>query len=97
MSLGLVGSIKPFIGNLSFLQSLQLQNNQLTGSLPDQICSLFRLLELKVMDLSMNELGGRLPSQMGLLLNLLILNLRGNTLRVPYQTSLLFLDLFLVS
>ena len=42
-SMGLSGSIHPHIGNLSFLQSLQLQNNQFTATIPTQINNLSQL------------------------------------------------------
>ncbi|KAM7462657.1 hypothetical protein LguiA_030783 [Lonicera macranthoides] len=39
----LVGSLSPNIGNLSFLQSIALENNSLQGQIPPQIGRLFRL------------------------------------------------------
>ncbi|GMP73164.1 hypothetical protein CsSME_00030996 [Camellia sinensis var. sinensis] len=42
-SQGLVGSLSPHIGNLSFLKSLILQNNSFHGPIPHEIGRLFRL------------------------------------------------------
>lgn len=80
--LGLTGSISPHIGNLSFLRSLQLQNNKLTGPIPTQIVNLFRLRSL---NLSSNTIQGPLPSNMSHLTALEILDLAGNNItgRIP--------------
>ncbi|KAK9940583.1 hypothetical protein M0R45_017237 [Rubus argutus] len=80
--LGLTGSISPHIGNLSFLRSLQLQNNKLTGTIPTQIVNLFRLRSL---NLSSNTIQGPLPSNMSHLTALEILDLAGNNItgRIP--------------
>ncbi|KAJ8770528.1 hypothetical protein K2173_018019 [Erythroxylum novogranatense] len=39
----LFGAISPYIGNLSFLGSLDLQGNRLTGQIPQEVGKLFRL------------------------------------------------------
>ncbi|KAK3016895.1 hypothetical protein RJ639_005910 [Escallonia herrerae] len=56
--LGLIGSISPHIGNLSFLRSLQLQKNRFTGILPNQLGNLYRL---RVLNASSNSIEGVIP------------------------------------
>ncbi|VVA11992.1 PREDICTED: probable LRR receptor [Prunus dulcis] len=75
--LGLTGSISPHIGNLSFLRSLQLQNNKLTGNIPSQILHLFRLTSL---NLSSNTIQGPLPSNLTQLTALQTLDLASNNI-----------------
>ncbi|KAL2343141.1 hypothetical protein Fmac_004426 [Flemingia macrophylla] len=75
--LGLSGHLSPYIGNLSFLQSLQLQNNRLTGVIPDQLGNLF---SLRVLNMSSNMFEGKLPSNISHLNNLQILDLSSNRL-----------------
>nr|GLL33286.1 probable LRR receptor-like serine/threonine-protein kinase At3g47570 [Ipomoea trifida] len=55
--LGLVGTISPHIGNLTFLRVLDLNSNKLYGEIPGEIGGLFRLRSL---DLSVNALSGEL-------------------------------------
>ncbi|KAF5468154.1 hypothetical protein F2P56_012330 [Juglans regia] len=74
---GLKGSISPRIGNLSFLRSLQLQNNQFTGKLPTEIGHLFRL---RVLNMSSNGIQGGLPSNISQLTELQILDLTANNI-----------------
>ncbi|CAL4964208.1 unnamed protein product [Urochloa decumbens] len=58
-SQGLVGTISPAIGNLTFLRSLNLSSNSLQGEIPPSIGSLHRLQSL---DLTNNTLTGGIPS-----------------------------------
>ena len=88
-SFALKGSISPHIGNLSFLRSLQLGQNQFTGMLPDQIGNLFRL---RVLNLSSNRLECVLPSSLSQLTELRVLDLSENkniTGRIPEEFSYL--------
>ncbi|KAF8030722.1 hypothetical protein BT93_D0031 [Corymbia citriodora subsp. variegata] len=57
-SLGLLGSISPHIGNLSFLSEIYLQNNSLVGEIPPQVG---RLLRLRSLRLGNNSLAGEIP------------------------------------
>ncbi|KAI8012837.1 LRR receptor-like serine/threonine-protein kinase EFR [Camellia lanceoleosa] len=85
-SLGLKGSITPHIGNLSFLRSLQLQNNQLTGTFPDQLGNLFRLT---VLNASFNTIQGPIPPTISRCIELRTLNLMQNEVsgRIPEEIS----------
>ncbi|XP_042960358.1 probable LRR receptor-like serine/threonine-protein kinase At3g47570 isoform X2 [Carya illinoinensis] len=74
---GLKGSISPHIGNLSFLHSLQLQNNHFSGKLPTEIGNLFRL---RVLNMSSNGIQGGLPSNISQLTELQILDLTANNI-----------------
>ena len=86
--LGISGSISPHIGNLSFLNSLQLQNNRFRGQIPDQITELFRL---RVLNMSFNLINGALPFNISQLKELRILDLTENSFtgRLPEELSLL--------
>ncbi|KAL4034313.1 hypothetical protein IC575_007447 [Cucumis melo] len=82
----LSGSIDPHLGNLSFLNSLQLQSNQITGQIPHQITNLFRL---RVLNMSFNNLQGQLPSNISNMVDLEILDLMSNRIngRLPDELS----------
>lgn len=81
----LEGTISPHIGNLSFLHSLQLQNNKLSGTLPSEIGNLFRL---RVLNISFNSLQGVIPLNISKLTELRILDLMANKItgRVPDES-----------
>ncbi|GAY46679.1 hypothetical protein CUMW_098930 [Citrus unshiu] len=74
-SFGLEGTISPHIGNLSFLRSIQLQNNKLSGNLSREIGNLFRL---RVLNISFNNLQGELPVNISKLTELKMLDLMAN-------------------
>ncbi|XP_058109222.1 probable LRR receptor-like serine/threonine-protein kinase At3g47570 isoform X2 [Magnolia sinica] len=57
----LMGSISPRIGNLSFLQRIDLSSNSFHGKLPKEIGGLPRL---QYLNLSHNSLGGQIPSNL---------------------------------
>ncbi|PIA50534.1 hypothetical protein AQUCO_01200003v1 [Aquilegia coerulea] len=75
--LGITGSISPSIGNLSFLHSLQLQNNKLSGNIPSEIVNLNRL---RALNLSSNAIGGSFPSNMTQLAALQVLDFTANNI-----------------
>lgn len=74
-SCGLKGTLSPHIGNLSFLNSLELQNNQFIGNFPHEISRLFRL---RVLNISYNSIQGTLPSSINQLTQLRVLDLMEN-------------------
>ncbi|KAM6553348.1 hypothetical protein CsatB_014110 [Cannabis sativa] len=86
--LGLSGSISPHIGNLSFLDSLQLQNNRFTGPIPNEITKLFRL---RLLNVSFNLINGVLPSNLNNLKELKVIDFTYNDIsgRLPEELSLL--------
>ncbi|KAF7842267.1 putative receptor-like protein kinase [Senna tora] len=80
--LRLSGQLSPHIGNLSFLESLQLQNNQFTGVIPEQIGNLGRL---RTLNMSFNRLEGTIPPNITRLAELVALDLSSNEIvgRIP--------------
>ncbi|XP_028108658.1 putative receptor-like protein kinase At3g47110 [Camellia sinensis] len=76
-SQGLVGSLSPHIGNLSFLKSLILRNNSFHGPIPQEIGRLFRLQNIS---LRKNSFHGEVPTNFSQCSNLEILDLIGNNL-----------------
>ncbi|KAK2992073.1 hypothetical protein RJ640_026594, partial [Escallonia rubra] len=58
---GLLGSIPPSMGNLSFLVSLDLSNNSFSGGIPKEMAHLRRIKEI---NLSFNNFSGGLPTHM---------------------------------
>ncbi|CAN6806554.1 unnamed protein product [Brassica oleracea] len=55
------GVISPFIGNLSFLISLNFSDNSFGGTIPQELGNLFRL---QYLDMSFNFLGGGIPASL---------------------------------
>ncbi|KAL5712172.1 hypothetical protein ACHQM5_014371 [Ranunculus cassubicifolius] len=93
----LMGTISPFIGNLSFLTSINLQNNSLQGQLPQEVGRLLRLQEFGVRN---NSFSGPLPVNLSYCSNLVNLTLAYNMFvgKLPTEFGLLsklvHLDLF---
>ncbi|KAJ0657996.1 putative protein kinase RLK-Pelle-LRR-XII-1 family [Helianthus annuus] len=87
--LGLVGSLSPYLGNLSFLGYIIFDNNQLHGSIPPEMGHLYRL---QVLSLFNNSFSGEIPANMFNCSKLSYINLQANTLsgKIPNTfTSLL--------
>ena len=82
----LTGTIPSEIGNLTELEALQLNNNNLGGELPKE---LFKLNKLKVLDLMTNWLSGEIPEEIGNLTNLTELWLHHNRFTGPIPESLI--------
>ncbi|CAI9767925.1 unnamed protein product [Fraxinus pennsylvanica] len=76
-SLGLSGKLSPGIGNLTNLQYVLLQNNDISGPIPTVIGTLEKL---QTLDLSNNKFIGGIPSSLGDLKNLNYLRLSNNSL-----------------
>ncbi|KAK2981036.1 hypothetical protein RJ640_005928 [Escallonia rubra] len=76
-SRGLVGSLSPSLGNLTFLRELRLANNSLEGKIPPEIGRLFRLQQLR---LDNNSFEGEIPANLSHCSKLQYLFLPGNKL-----------------
>ncbi|XP_027181933.1 receptor-like protein EIX1 [Coffea eugenioides] len=72
------------VGQTSVLQSLFLNDNRFTGTIPEDLCKLENLF----LDLSNNLLSGRVPVCLGNLGDLRILNLANNSLSGQIPSSL---------
>ncbi|XP_031118474.1 putative receptor-like protein kinase At3g47110 [Ipomoea triloba] len=72
----LVGELTPHLGNLSFLISLNLNQNSFHNSLPQELSQLRRL---KTLECSVNNFSGKIPSWLGLLPNIKFLFLGNNS------------------
>ncbi|KAF7127201.1 hypothetical protein RHSIM_Rhsim11G0056400 [Rhododendron simsii] len=85
-SKGLVGSLTPYIGNLSFLRIIMLPNNSFHGTIPEEIGHLFRL---QVLQLSNNSFGNGIPNNLSRCSHLEALVLVNNHLsgNIPSQLS----------
>ncbi|KAL4272144.1 hypothetical protein GQ457_13G004170 [Hibiscus cannabinus] len=86
--LGLVGTLPPHLGNLSFLSLLYLTNNSFHGRLPVQLSNLQRL---KYLNLGNNTLSGEIPSWLGSLTKLQRLYLYRNNFNSCLPLSLGYL------
>uniref|UniRef100_A0A2N9GVF4 non-specific serine/threonine protein kinase n=1 Tax=Fagus sylvatica TaxID=28930 RepID=A0A2N9GVF4_FAGSY len=76
-SRGLVGSLSPYIGNLSFMRKIVLANNTIGGQIPHEIGRLFRLQELILKN---NSLEGEIPANLSYCFNLKFLRVAKNNL-----------------
>lgn len=92
-SKGLVGSLSPDIGNMSFLIEIILYNNSLQGGIPQQVDRLFRL---KVLSLGRNALEGNIPDTIGRLNSLVFLDISSNILSGMIPNSISNLSLLSV-
>ncbi|PPE01831.1 hypothetical protein GOBAR_DD01159 [Gossypium barbadense] len=83
----LEGSISPHVGNLSFLRSLQLQDNQFsdTGAIPED---LDQLVQLQVLNLGRNLVTGTIPASIANISSFQTLNLGTNNLTGVIPTEL---------
>lgn len=81
---GLVGSLSPHIGNLSFLRGISLEQNYFRGEIPQEIGRLHRL---KYINFSNNSFSGEIPANLSGCSSLVMLRLGFNKLTglIPYQ------------
>lgn len=88
VGLRMTGSLSPHLGNLSFLRSLELQNNELSGNLPPELGS---LIQLQTLNLSFNSIRGSIPSNLSRCKGLKELDLMQNQIfgEVPSDVGLL--------
>ncbi|XP_058109124.1 probable LRR receptor-like serine/threonine-protein kinase At3g47570 [Magnolia sinica] len=80
----LVGSISPYIANLTFLRIIDLSANSFHGRIPEEISRLFRL---RYLGLTNNTFTGEIPVNLTHCLKLQVLDLSGNQLtgRIPTE------------
>lgn len=86
-SRGLVGSISPYIVNLTSLSQLSLSHNWLSGPLPDGFFA--SLNHLRVVDLSRNRLSGEIADSDKLPITIQTFNLSSNHFHGTIQSSFL--------
>lgn len=84
-SQSLSGTLSPSIGNLTNLQIVLLQNNNITGAIPSEI---EKLSKLHTLDVSNNMFTGAIPSSLGHLRSLQYLRLNNNSLSGAFPVSL---------
>ncbi|GKV51893.1 hypothetical protein SLEP1_g58511 [Rubroshorea leprosula] len=82
---GLIGSIPPQIGNLSFLRGINLAENSFQGEIPQEIGHLSRL---RFLNLSNNALQGEIPGNLSFCSGLAVLNMSNNMLVGKIPNSL---------
>ncbi|KAE8680094.1 putative Leucine-rich repeat protein kinase family protein [Hibiscus syriacus] len=83
--LGLVGTLPPHLGNLSFLSLLSIRNNSFHGSLPAQLSDLHRL---KYLNFAYNNFNGVISFSLGYLPQLETLNLMENQISGSIPSSI---------
>ncbi|KAM3701951.1 hypothetical protein ACB098_05G212600 [Castanea mollissima] len=76
-SRGLVGSLSPHIGNLSFMRVIDLSNNAIGGKIHNEVGRLFRL---QVLNLAKNSFQGEIPANLSHCSNLKYFEVGNNNL-----------------
>ncbi|KAF7121484.1 hypothetical protein RHSIM_Rhsim13G0188900 [Rhododendron simsii] len=82
--MGLMGTIPPHLGNLSFLVRLDITNNGFHGTLPRELANLRRL---KFISVVLNNFGGPIPPWLGALPELQFLYLSNNSFTGTFPPS----------
>uniref|UniRef100_A0A7N2LKD2 non-specific serine/threonine protein kinase n=1 Tax=Quercus lobata TaxID=97700 RepID=A0A7N2LKD2_QUELO len=82
----LVGSLSPYIGNLSFLRQIVLANNTIGDKIPDEVGRLYRL---RVLMLYNNSFDGEIPANLSHCSNLNFISVARNNLSgsIPKQLA----------
>ncbi|KAI3522231.1 hypothetical protein L1887_11715 [Cichorium endivia] len=88
--LRITGPVSPYIGNLSFLRSLELQNNQFNGMLPETIA--INLFSLEVLNVSFNSIQGTIPANISQCIELRVVDFMQNRLSGSIPESLTVLS-----
>ncbi|KAL6842194.1 hypothetical protein ACP4OV_028173 [Aristida adscensionis] len=83
---GLIGTISPSLGNLTFLQLLNLSRNSLTSKIPS---SLGRLRQLQILQLMNNSIQGTIPNELSNCSSLIAILIARNQLEgeIPAQIA----------
>ncbi|KAL6842193.1 hypothetical protein ACP4OV_028172 [Aristida adscensionis] len=83
---GLIGTISPSLGNLTFLRLLNLSSNSLTSKIPS---SLGRLRHLQILELTDNSIQGTIPNELSNCSSLREILIRRNQLEgeIPAQIA----------
>ncbi|KAI3447769.1 hypothetical protein Pfo_004434 [Paulownia fortunei] len=83
-SLGLVGTLSPYLSNLTFLKGLNIELNTFHGKIPPEIGGLFRLRHL---NLTNNSFSGEIPANLSGCSSLVLIRLGWNRLTgsIPFQ------------
>ncbi|THG16651.1 hypothetical protein TEA_007476 [Camellia sinensis var. sinensis] len=84
-SQGLVGSLSPYVGNLTFLRGLWLSDNTFQGEIPVELGNLFRL---QILNLSNNNFEGEIPASLSRCSNLTYLDVGKNKLAGKFPKEL---------
>ncbi|CAK9133866.1 unnamed protein product [Ilex paraguariensis] len=84
MSLNLVGSLSPYVGNLTFLAGINLELNNFHGEIPPEIGGLYRLRHL---NLTNNSFSGEIPVNLSQCAGLVLIRFGWNRLigKIPIQ------------
>ncbi|KAJ9567623.1 hypothetical protein OSB04_003589 [Centaurea solstitialis] len=87
-NLHITGLVSPHIGNLSFLRSLQLQDNQFHGKLPETIAN---LIHLRLLNISSNNIQGTIPANISRCMQLRVVDFMQNQISgsIPEELTLL--------
>ncbi|KAI9156731.1 hypothetical protein LWI28_011296 [Acer negundo] len=82
------GELSPFIGNLSFLRSIHLEDNNFHADIPNEVSLLFKL---ETLILANNSFSGTIPNNLSQCSNLIVFNARRNNLQGEIPTEIGYL------
>ncbi|XP_064961826.1 LRR receptor kinase SERK2-like isoform X7 [Musa acuminata AAA Group] len=84
-SMGFKGTLSPIVGELVYLEVLELSGNNITGNIPGELGNLSRLTSLKLQN---NQFTGEIPASLGRLPKLKFMDLSENNLNGKIPDSL---------